>query len=136
MILNRELSLFPLHQSVPSLFSHECAKFCSITLSNCRVMRFQTLKNRPNLHANMEGLHRDSHIWIFTTPLWINQMRRLLKMISLVIITTCHSSNMCVQTCMLLFYQHNSDVYDIEINNFSSSKFSLGLCNMLLYNSW
>ena len=26
-------------------------------------MRFQTFKNRPNLHTSMEGFHRDSHIY-------------------------------------------------------------------------
>ena len=37
-------------------------------------------------------------------------------MVSLVIIITWHGNNMYVQACAFLFYQHNSNVYDIEIN--------------------
>ena len=38
-------------------------------LSSYKVMRFQTLKKRPNYHANMEGFRRDSHICYITLPL-------------------------------------------------------------------
>ena len=37
-------------------------------------------------------------------------------MVSLVIIITQHGNNVCAQARILLFYLHNSNVYDIEIN--------------------
>ena len=60
-----DLSSFALHQNVARSFSHSCAKFCSVPLSSYRVMRFQTLKIGQNMHANMEGFHRDSHTYIY-----------------------------------------------------------------------
>ena len=37
-------------------------------------------------------------------------------MVSIAITITWHYNNVCIQARMLLFHQHNSNVYDIEID--------------------